>query len=172
MQVITRIGSWTAGLVPGLAVLALCVYAGFFAAGYRTVAVYSGSMEPVLHVGSLAWVKAVPSEDVRVGDVITFQDPQTPGRLITHRVVRRFRHDGRLVYRTKGDANRVLDPWTIALPGTVGRYSFDVPVIGYGLVYAKTREVRTALILLFSLVVLVWVLDRIWRPRPAAVKGV
>jgi signal peptidase I len=169
MRTIARIGNWTAGLATGLAVLALCGYAVVFAAGYRSVAVYSGSMEPMLHVGSLTFVKPVDSNEIRVGDVITFQDPQTPGRLITHRVVQRLRHEGRFVYRTKGDANDTRDPWVVALPGTVGRYSFDIPVAGYALVYAKTREVRTALILLFSFVILVWLLGRIWRsPKPAA----
>ena len=170
MRTISRIGSTTAGLVPGLAVLALVVYAVLFAAGYRTVAVYSGSMEPQLHVGSVVFVKAIDSADVRVGDVITFQDPRTPGRLITHRVVERFTHEGELVYRTKGDANASVDPWTISLPGTVGRASFDIPVVGYALVYAKTREVRTTLLILFALVLLAWLLARIWRtPKPEAV---
>jgi signal peptidase len=169
MRTFTRIGSWTAGLATGLAVLAVGAYAVSFAAGYRAVAVYSGSMEPELHVGSLAFVKPVRSTEIAVGDVITFQDPQTRGRLITHRVVERLQHEGRFVYRTKGDANDERDPWTVALPGTVGRYAFDLPVAGYALVYAKTREVRTALILLFSLLVLVWILRRIWRsPAPAA----
>jgi signal peptidase len=163
MRTIARIGSWTAGLVPGLAVLALLAYAVLFAAGFRSVAVYSGSMEPELAVGSIAFIREVDSADVRVGDVITFQDPRDSRRLITHRVVSRFRHEGELVYRTKGDANRAADPWTIALPGTVGRTSFDVPVLGYALVYAKTREVRTALLLAFSGVFLLWVLARIWR---------
>jgi signal peptidase len=168
MRTISRIGSTTAGLVPGLAVLALVVYAVLFAAGYRTVAVYSGSMEPQLHVGSVVFVKAIDSADVRVGDVITFQDPRTPGRLITHRVVKRFTHKGELVYRTKGDANASVDPWTISLPGTVGRASFDIPVVGYALVYAKTREVRTTLLIVFALVLLAWLLARIWRtPKPA-----
>jgi signal peptidase I len=170
-RLVARIGSRTAGLVPGLAVLVLVVYAVLFAAGYRTVAVYSGSMEPELHVGSLAFVKSIDSADVRVGDIITFQDPRTPGRLITHRVAKRFRHDGQVVYRTKGDANPTVDPWTIALPGTVGRTRFDLPVVGYALVYAKTREVRTGLLLLFAAVLLGWVLAKIWRspkPRPVA----
>jgi signal peptidase I len=168
MRTISRIGSTTAGLVPGLAVLALVVYAVLFVAGYRTVAVYSGSMEPQLHVGSVVFVKAIDSADVRVGDVITFQDPRTPGRLITHRVVKRFTHEGELVYRTKGDANPSADPWTISLPGTVGRASFDIPVVGYALVYAKTREVRTAILFLFALALLVWLLARIWRTPKAA----
>lgn len=166
-----RIGNWTASLALGLAVLSVCVYAALFAAGYRAVAVYSGSMEPELHVGSIAFVKPTTSAEIRAGDVITFSDPREPRRLITHRVVERFRHKGRLVFRTKGDANLQRDPWTVALPGTVGRYSFDVPVAGYALVYAKTREMRTALILLFSFVILVWLLGRIWRsPRPAIVE--
>jgi signal peptidase I len=127
-------------------------------------------MEPQLHVGSVVFVKAIDSADVRVGDVITFQDPRTPGRLITHRVVKRFTHDGGLVYRTKGDANPSVDPWTISLPGTVGRASFDIPVVGYALVYAKTREVRTAILIVFALVLLAWLLARIWRtPKPEAV---
>jgi signal peptidase I len=168
MRTLSRIGSTTAGLVPGLAVVALLVYAVLFAAGYRTVAVYSGSMEPQLHVGSVVFVKAIDSAEVRVGDVITFQDPRTPGRLITHRVVKRFVHKGELVYRTKGDANPAADPWTISLPGTVGRASFDIPVVGYALVYAKTREVRTAILFLFALVLLVWLLAKIWRTPQAA----
>ena len=170
MRTISRIGSTTAGLVPGLAVLALVVYAVLFAAGYRTVAVYSGSMEPQLHVGSVVFVKSIDSADVRVGDVITFQDPRTPGRLITHRVVKRFTHKGELVYRTKGDANASVDPWTISLPGTVGRATFDIPVVGYALVYAKTREVRTILLFLFAAALLAWLLARIWRtPKHEAV---
>lgn len=43
-----RIGNWTASLALGLAVLSVCLYAALFAAGYRAVAVYSGSMEPEL----------------------------------------------------------------------------------------------------------------------------
>lgn len=170
MRTLARIGNWTAGLALGLAVLAVCGYAVLFAAGYRAVAVYSGSMEPELQVGSIAFVKPATAAEIRVGDVITFSDPRQPPRLITHRVVERFRHEGRPVFRTKGDANLQRDPWTVALTGTVGRYSFDVPVAGYALVYAKTREVRTALVLLFSLVLLVWLLGRIWRsPEPAVV---
>jgi signal peptidase I len=167
VRTLSRIGSLTASLVPGLAVLALLAYAVLYLAGFRAVAVYSGSMEPELQVGAVAFVRPVESAEIRAGDVITFQDPRTPGRLITHRVVERFTHEGALVYRTKGDANASVDPWTVELPGQVGRHAFDVPLAGYALIYAKTREVRSALVLLFAGVLLAWLLHRIWRrPEP------
>ena len=173
MRTLSRIGSLTASLVPGLVVLALLAYAVLYLAGFRAVAVYSGSMEPQLNVGAVAFVQPVDSAEIRAGDVVTFQDPRTPGRLITHRVVERFTHEGELVYRTKGDANASVDPWTVELPGQVGRLAFDLPLAGYALIYAKTREVRTALILLFAGVLLAWLLHRIWRrPEPPVAAAV
>jgi signal peptidase I len=108
----------------------------------------------------------VPSKHVREGDVLTFGDPAQPGRLVTHRVVEVVeRPEGGLAYRTKGDANTHRDPWAIALPAEAGRLAFDVPYVGYALWYAKTREVRMGLIVLVSGLVLVFLLQAIWR-RP------
>jgi signal peptidase len=109
----------------------------------------------------------VPARDVRVGDVITFQDPYVHGRLVTHRVIRIFHTSHGPAYRTKGDANATRDPWTIKLPDRVGRMSFSVPYAGYALWYAHTREVRTALIILAALFALSAMLRRIWRDEGA-----
>jgi signal peptidase I len=166
MRLIIRIGKWTAGLVSGLAVLGLVAYAGLFAAGFRTAAVYSGSMVPKLQVGSLAFERPVDASSVRVGDVITFSDPYVRGRLVTHRIIRIVRTDHGLAYRTKGDANPTRDPWTIALPAQVGKVSFSVPYAGYLLVYTRTREVRTALIALTAASLLFGMLRLIWRKKP------
>jgi signal peptidase len=161
---LTSVLKRTAGLVIGLAALASVAYLGLFLAGYRPVVVYSGSMEPELAVGSLAFVKSVPSEQVTVGDVITFTDPYQPGRLVTHRVVETAeRPEGGLAYKTKGDANLQRDPWTIALDESGGRVAFDVPYAGYALWYAKTREARTLLILVAAGFVLLALLRAIWR---------
>jgi signal peptidase len=165
MQNLTRIARWTAGLLSGLAVLSLVGYAGLYIAGYRPAAVYSGSMVPTMPVGSLVFEKTVPASTVKVGDIITFTDPYVPGRLVTHRVIRIAKTDHGLAYRTKGDANPARDPWTIALPGTVGKQSFSVPYLGYLLVYARTREIRTALIILTALTLLGGILIKIWRPK-------
>jgi len=149
-----------------VAVASVLAYAGLLVGGYKPIAVYSGSMVPTVRVGGLAVDRVVPARVVRVGDVITFQDPYVHGRLVTHRVVRIFHTSHGLAYRTKGDANLARDPWTISLPDRVGRMSFSVPYAGYVLWYAHTREVRSALILLAALFALSAMLRRIWREKP------
>jgi signal peptidase len=161
----------TAGLLAGLVVVLVGAYAALQVAGYKPVAVYSGSMQPTLAVGSLAVDRPVSASKVRVGDVITFSDPYVKGRLVTHRVVEILTTPHGLAYRTKGDANATRDPWTIRLTGQVGRVSFNVPLAGYVLVYAHTREVRGALIFLAALFVLISLLRRIWRDEQAAPAG-
>jgi signal peptidase len=169
---LTSVLKRTVGPIAGLAVLAAIAYLALVLAGYKPVVVYSGSMEPGLPVGTLAFVESVPAESVRVGDVITFGDPHQPGRLVTHRVVETAETDeGELAFRTKGDANLNRDPWAIALPDEAGRLAFDVPYVGYALWYAKTREVRLGLILLVSGLVLTFLLQAIWRQPDTPVEA-
>jgi signal peptidase I len=165
------VGKVTVGLFSGSAVAFAVFYGALIVGGYRPVAVYSGSMRPTIPVGGLAVDRTIAARDVRVGDVITFDDPYVKGRMVTHRVVSVIPTAQGLAYRTKGDANPARDPWTIRLNGQVGRVAFSVPAAGYVLVYAHTREVRSALICLASLLVLVGLLRRIWRKETTAPVG-
>jgi signal peptidase len=156
---------WTAGLLAGLAVCAsLSLAVATHALHLQPVAVYSGSMEPKIPVGGLVLEHVVPAASVRVGDVISFADPFDHTRVVTHRVVSILPTREGAGYRTKGDANPSRDPWTLKLPARVGRVGATVPLAGYALVYARTREVRTGLILLAALIVLASLLRRIWAP--------
>jgi len=161
----------TVGLISGSTVAFAIAYAALSVVGYKPVAVYSGSMEPKISVGSLAFDRAIPASDVAVGDVITFSDPYVKGRLVTHRVIDILQTPHGLAYRTKGDANPGRDPWTIRLAGQVGRVSFSVPVVGYILFYSHTREVRGALIFLTALLLVFAMLRRIWRKEAIAPLG-
>jgi signal peptidase I len=161
----------TVGLVSGSTVAFAVAYAALTAVGYKPVAVYSGSMEPKISVGGLALDRPIPAHDVRIGDVITFSDPFVKGRLVTHRVVDILQTPRGLAYRTKGDANPGRDPWTIRLAGEVGRVSFSVPVAGYILYYAHTREVRGLLICIAGLAFLFAMLRWIWRKEAIAPLG-
>jgi signal peptidase len=164
---LARLARMTTSLGLGLVVIAAACYAGLFLFGYAPVVVYSGSMEPRIPVGSLAVTKPVPSRSIEVGDVITFSDPYVANKLVTHRVVRIVERPNRvLAYRTKGDANAVRDPWLVELPGEVGLFKLAVPWVGYALVYARTREARTLVILLIAALALVPLLRAIWR-RPS-----
>lgn len=162
----------TTALVAGAVVTLVVGYAALLVAGFRPVAVYSGSMRPTLGVGSLAVDRVVSASSVRVGDVITFNDPYVKGRLVTHRVAQIVPTKHGLAYRTKGDANQARDPWAIRLNDRVGHVAFDVPLAGYLLYYAHTREIRALLLIVFAIVVLVGALRWIWRSEPARPLGV
>lgn len=156
----------TTALMAGAVVTFVVGYAALLAAGFKPVVVYSGSMRPTLGVGSLAVDRVIPADKVRVGDVITFNDPYTAGRLVTHRVARIVPTPHGLAYRTKGDANPTRDPWAIRLNDKVGHVAFDVPLAGYVLWYAHTREIRALLLFVAAAFVLTGVLRRIWRNEP------
>lgn len=155
-----------AGLLAGLAVAAcIALTVVTHGLGLQPVAVYSGSMAPKIAVGGLVLERVVPSSSIRVGDVVTFADPFDPHKVVTHRIVRILHaRDGQVGYRTKGDANPTRDPWTLKFPPRVGKVVASVPLAGYALVYAQTREVRAALIALAALSVLLSLLRRIWFP--------
>ena len=157
----------TTALLAGAVVTSVVAFAALLAIGFKPVAVYSGSMRPTLGVGSLAVDRVVSAKSVRVGDVITFNDPYTKGRLVTHRVAQIIPTKQGLAYRTKGDANPARDPWAIRLNGHVGRVAFDVPLAGYVLYYGHTREIRGLLLIVFAVLVLAGLLRRIWRTDPA-----
>lgn len=148
------------------------------------LAVTSGSMEPAVPVHSLIFVKEVAADDVRIGDIITF-DPPGPTTRVTHRVVARERSGSRWYFQTKGDANPTTDDWRRGLPNperyrgdlTYGnepaiRHVATVPFAGWISVLGAVPRLRTALVLTpFALVGLA-LLTAIWRgprgPRGAA----
>lgn len=106
-----------------------------YAFGYQTLAVLSGSMEPVYPVGSIVFVQKVPAAEIQVGDPITFRlaDGST---YATHRVVRIDSSNEQFI--TKGDANDAEDSPT-DFKNLVGRASsYSVPLLGYISIYIKT----------------------------------
>ena len=74
-------------------------------------------------------------------------------------------------YILESFANPDRDPWTIRLTGQVGRVSFHVPLAGYVLFYAHTRELRGSLIAIAALLVLAGLLRHIWRTETPAPSG-
>ncbi|MGC0365557.1 signal peptidase [Rhodococcus sp. 27YEA15] len=81
-----------------------------FAFNITLVMFKTGSMSPTIPTGSLAVVRAVPADTVRVGEVVTVN--RGPGELpVTHRVVSvESRSDGVTVLDLKGDDNPQPDP--------------------------------------------------------------
>ncbi len=134
------VGSWLVQAVASailVATIAWLVVPRF--AGWQPQIVLSGSMEPALPVGSVAFVADRDAEQVRVGDILTFRHPDYPGRLVSHRVVAVNRDErGVVSFRTKGDANDSPDSWTVSADQVVGVVTFHLPYAGYAHRFVRT----------------------------------
>ena len=100
-------------------------------AGYQMLIVRSGSMEPTISTGSTVLVQPVAPATLRVGDVITFERSDGPPVMVTHRIVEVLDAGPPPTFRTKGDANTTVDPYTVTFHSTGGKVVFAVPYAGY-----------------------------------------
>ncbi|MFC0682303.1 signal peptidase I [Lysobacter korlensis] len=116
-------------LVAALGAVTLIVPA---VAGATPLAVLTPSMEPTLPVGTLVVVKPTPVQDVRLGDVITYQIKPGDPTLVTHRVVEvRSISTGDIEFLTKGDNNDATDPTVVTAPQLKGKVWYSVPLAGF-----------------------------------------
>jgi signal peptidase I len=118
--------------------------------GLRPVIVASGSMEPQIHTGALAFDRPIPASQAKVGDVVTLQKESR--EYVTHRVVASSEGpDGLTQLTLRGDANGQDDPAPY-LVSEVGQYLGSVPVLGYVCVWVRNNLVIAGLILLAIIV--------------------
>lgn len=113
--------------------------------GLSRYVITGGSMTGTISRGSVVFEETVPVADLAVGDIITYLPPAESGLddLVTHRIVS---IDGD-TFRTKGDANPDVDPWTFQLSSTVQpRVVADVPYIGYLFIALADRGTRMLVI--------------------------
>lgn len=123
-----RAVGWFQNLECAIALVVILAVAGGALLGVTPYYVQSGSMEPSMHVGSLALVKrGIDPLDLAEGDVVAFEI--AGGEIVTHRVVVNDRGSEELT--TKGDANEAVDPSPVAYGSVVGRLLVAVPYLGY-----------------------------------------
>jgi signal peptidase len=132
--------------------------------GERSLTVLSGSMEPQLHVGDVVVVDQVPPLEVRVGDIVTFRDPEDASRLITHRVREIDVNGSDVAFVTKGDANTSVEHWKINTSGTIGRVKYHVWRLGYLMFWIRSPLGRLGMVVVPALMLGGFELWRIWRP--------
>lgn len=131
---------------------------------YKTDIIVGQSMEPTIPLYSIIVVEPVVPADIRRGDVITFEQPDAPGRKVTHRVARISRsEDGAPVFHTKGDNNATPDPYEVLFQDTGWRVREHVPHIGWLMLQAQTKSARLLLVAVPVLLVLSMFLRWLWR---------
>ena len=112
-----------------VSVIVLIVAAAFIApkfVGIMPYIVKSGSMEPQIHTGAVAFIDT-HEKNVAVGDVITYKIGDAGSeKYVTHRIVGE-KPDG---YVTKGDANEVEDANCVKQEQIVGTYRYSIPHAG------------------------------------------
>lgn len=111
----------------GIVLFAL-VSSRFSVANYHTYNVKTGSMVPIIPIGSLVLVHP---NTYSVGDIITFNRGSIT---VTHRI--HAMKNGK--YITKGDANKVADPELVNPRDVIGKDLLIIPYVGSFVDYLKT----------------------------------
>ena len=128
--------------------------------GWQLQSVQSGSMTPTYPVGSLLVTAQIDAAEVEPGMAIVFEEPNTPGRLVTHRVVG-IAPGSTLQFVTKGDANATTDAAPVPARMVRGRVLWHVTYLGSLLDWLQWPRSFVVLVLLPGLL-LVWLE---WRSR-------
>lgn len=131
-KIIKMLGNITC-IVAAIVLLSLLV---MVFANIRPAVIVSGSMEPVMHTGSMAFIDS-EYRAVKERDIIAFE---RAGIMVTHRVVQ-IKDEG---YVTKGDANESEDPGIVLKSELRGRVIMWLPWLGYGVKTLATSAGLTA----------------------------
>jgi signal peptidase len=150
------------GTVLGLAGGLVLVVAGPQIVGGRALTVMSGSMSPAIETGDIIVTRGISPLDARIGDVVTFRDPESQSRLLTHRVTDIRYREGTVAVTTKGDANTKRERWVISEEGRIGRVVLRLPKLGYLVARAGTPSGRILLLMVPALLLAFLGLKRIW----------
>lgn len=152
-----------AAVVAATAALALAIF-GPLAFGDRPYTVLTGSMEPTISAGDVVIDERISPLQARVGDVVTFRDPEDQSRQLTHRVRSVRRRGSHLWFVTRGDANNAVERWRIAADGSLGRVLYTVPWVGHVAVLTRTPLGLALLVIVPLLLLALDELLKIWRP--------
>lgn len=130
------------------------------------VVVESGSMEPLISRGDLLIVRGIPASDIRNGtiedmdgDIIVFNAQgvwsNPPAEPIVHRVVDKKFEDGIWQFRTKGDANPVVDEGWVPEDNVIGVVVFKIPMIGWVKIFLTESGLLIPLLVLISVLLII-----------------
>lgn len=122
----------TAAILTAVLLLALASVAIPAISGAQTYAILTPSMQPAYPPGTLIVVRDVPADDLRIGDVITFQQVTDSAAVVTHRIIGiTASTTGERTFVTRGDDNGAEDPEPITEEQIHGALWYAVPWIGW-----------------------------------------
>lgn len=132
----------------------------------QLLSVASRSMEPVIVRGDALVVESVKPQNLRVGDIVSYQSPNLHGEVITHRIV--DVNQARGLFTTAGDKRRSPDP-SISNSLIIGRVVARAPYAGLIIDFFKKPIGIAIFVFLPAVVLILTELSRLYRQltRPA-----
>ncbi len=107
--------------------------------GYSPLFVLTDSMYPEIESGDLIICKSIDPAEIKVGDIISFFDPEGNGTsVVTHKVIEILNKDGTLSFRTQGTNNNTPDALPVPAENLVGIYQFRVGGAGSVAMFLQT----------------------------------
>jgi signal peptidase I len=158
-----RAASFLTGLGLGFAFTLLLAAALPLAICDRSFSVRSGSMTPTIETGDVVVTEPISPLEARVGQIVTFRDPEGGERLYSHRVQSIAPDGDQVHFVTRGDANTSTEHWSVPRDGSIGRVVYRIPHLGFAIAWLSTPPARLALVVLPALALCWMALSRIWR---------
>jgi len=122
-------------LVIPLAVAAAFLIFPFIAYyGNEIMVVTSTSMLPVLKPNDLIIVESATIDQIKVGDIITFDSHMEDWGIIAHRAIEVTEKNGEIAVYTKGDNAEHEDRWYVSDSDLTGKVIDVIPTLGIFLV--------------------------------------
>lgn len=116
-------------------------------AGATPYTVLTGSMRPHYPPGTLVVVRPVAPQDLRIGDVVSYQRRSGDPTVVTHRVTAVSTDlRGQVTYTTQGDANGTADRQPVRAVQIRGRLWYAVPYLGYADLVLSGRQREIAVL--------------------------
>jgi signal peptidase len=144
--------------------IALCVFALAailliavpLVTGSQTYSVLTSSMAPKYPPGTFLVVKPTEFDQLRAGDVVTFQIESGRPEVITHRITGfTASQDGERLLITQGDNNDVADPEPVREIQVRGKLFYAVPYVGF-VANALGNANRSTLVTVMAIGLIAW----------------
>jgi signal peptidase len=163
------VGALTTLLVVLTGVVLLAVTVGPRVFHYRMATMLTGSMSPTIDPGDVVVDVQEPATALHVGQIVSYHIPVDDHRVESHRVSWvNVAKDGAVLFRTKGDANNGVDPWTAksAPHAKVWIVKRVLPVVGTVIRFLRQPLVSLALTRVVPAGLIIFLMYVIWR-RPS-----
>ena len=129
-----------------IAVILIICFTAFLLLTSKEI-VISGSMQPSITTGSLAFVnKNIKFNEIKKGDIISYDFGNTK---VIHRVVKKTEKG--LI--TKGDNNDNVDFGIVTKNQLNGKYLFSIPLLGYLIMFMKEYKLIFLIIIIVFIVI-------------------